>query len=200
MRRSAVSLADIADFHNLARAFHFAARGKRGRSDVESFRDKLDSELATLRADILDGTVSVGAARSFRIRDPKPGIIHAPAFRERVPHHAIMAHAGPVLDRAPIFDTYACRTGKGSLAAVRRVLDHAGHFSWFTQIDIAGYFAHIDHGVLLGLLARTFKDAGPMALFGRIIGAHRDGPGRGLPIGASDLAQCRYGWPDRVGP
>ena len=38
--------------------------------------------------------------RAFRIHDPKPRLIHAPCFRDRVLHHAIMAHVGPVLDRA----------------------------------------------------------------------------------------------------
>lgn len=184
MKRSSVGLANIADLHDLAAAFHAAARGKSRRDDVVAFRDNLDAELALLRQDILAETVAVGAARAFRIRDPKPRLIHAPVFRERVLHHAILAHAGPVLDRASIFDTYACRLGKGTLAAVRRVRDHAGQYPWFTQIDIAGYFAHIDHEVLLGLLARAFKDRGLLSLFARIIAAHRDGPGRGIPIGA----------------
>src|SRR5271157_5946180 len=100
MHRSRVGLEDIADLHNLAAAFHAAARGKRGRAEIEVFRAYLDRELATLRTELLNGTVAVGVARSFRIRDPKPRIIRAPAFRERVLHHAIMAHAGPVLDRS----------------------------------------------------------------------------------------------------
>ena len=65
--------------------------------------------------------------RQFRIHDPKPRLIHAPAFRDRLVHHAIMAHAGPVLDRALVDDSFACRTGKGTLAAVQRAAGHAGH-------------------------------------------------------------------------
>ena len=36
----------------------------------------------------------------FHIHDPKPRVIHAPCFRERVLHHAVVAYMGPVLDRA----------------------------------------------------------------------------------------------------
>ena len=50
MKRSAVGLAEIADLHNLAAAFHAAARGKRGRGDVEAFRGNLDRELSALHA------------------------------------------------------------------------------------------------------------------------------------------------------
>jgi hypothetical protein len=183
MKRSTIGLAEIADMHNLAAAFHAAARGERGRGDVEAFRANLDGELAALCADMLGGTLVPGPMRRFRIRDPKPRIIHAPAFRDRVLHHAIMAHAGPVLDRSLVFDTYACRPGKGTLAAVLRAGDHAGRHPWFGQIDVRSYFASIDHTILLGLLRRRFKNAALLDLLARILSAHAEVPGRGLPIG-----------------
>ncbi len=68
-----------------------------------------------------------------------------------------MAHVGPVLDRALVFDTYACRTGKGTLAAVRRAGEHARRHAWYAQMDVRAYFASIDHAVLLHLLERRFK-------------------------------------------
>jgi RNA-directed DNA polymerase len=183
MRRSAVGLAEIADWHTLAAAFHAAARGKCGRGDVETFRGNLDRELASLRADLLGGTFSLAPMRRFRIHDPKPRLIHAPCFRDRVLHHAIMAHVGPVLDRSLVADTYACRAGKGTLAAVQRAQAHAGRHAWFTQIDVRAYFASIDHQVLLGLLARKFKNQALLAMLARIIAVHESSPGRGLPIG-----------------
>lgn len=48
--------------------------------------------------------------------------IFAPCFRERVLHHALMNHVGPALDRALVDDSYACRIGKGTLAATARSL------------------------------------------------------------------------------
>lgn len=184
MRRSAVSLADVTDGHNLAAAFHQASRGKAARADVVAFRANLDRELANLRSEILAGTVRVGETRAFRIHDPKPRLIHAPAFRERVLHHALMAHAGPVLDRALVFDTYACRQAKGALAAVRRCQQHARRSPWYAKIDIRAYFASIDHAALLEMLRRKFKDRPLLDLIARIIDAHHDRPGKGLPIGA----------------
>lgn len=184
MRRSAVGLTEIADFHNLARAFHVAARGKRGRGEVEAFRANLDRELCALQAELLDGCVAVGRMRSFRIHDPKPRTIHAPCFRERVLHHAVMAHVGPVLERALVADTFACREGKGSLAAVLRAREHLRRHAWYAQIDIRAYFASIDHAVLLRLLERKLKDAGLLSLLSRIVAAYREQPGKGLPIGA----------------
>ncbi|MBF0423841.1 MAG: hypothetical protein HQL73_12710 [Magnetococcales bacterium] len=184
MRRSAVGLEEVADWHNLATAFHRAARGKGMREEVRFFRAHLYDALARLREDILAGTVAVGQMRSFRIRDPKPRLIHAPCFRERVLHHAVMAHVGPVLDRALVDDTYACRTGKGTLAAVQRARHHLQRHPWYARIDIRSYFADIDHAILMGQLQRRFKNRGLLDLMARILDAHQTSPGKGLPIGA----------------
>ena len=184
MKRSGVDLATIADWHNLAAAFQRAAQGKGQRDEVRQFRADLNGELTRLRAALLDGSVEVGRMHCFPIRDPKPRIIHAPCFRERVLHHALMAHVGPVLDRALVDDTYACRVGKGALAAVQRAQHHLRRWPWYAQIDIRSYFASINHQCLLALLERCFKDRGLLALLARIIDAHHTAPGQGLPIGA----------------
>jgi hypothetical protein len=126
----------------------------------------------------------LGVATRFRIRDPKPRTIHAPCFRERVLHHAVMAQVGPVLDRALVFDSYACRTGKGSLAAVLRAQEHVRRVAWYAKIDIRACFASVDHAVLRALLPRRFKNDGVLQLLARIIDSHHDAPGKGLPIGA----------------
>jgi hypothetical protein len=42
----------------------------------------------------------------------------------------------PALERAVIFDSYACRQGKGQLAAVRRVERYARRYGWFLKMDV----------------------------------------------------------------
>ena len=128
--------------------------------------------------------MSLGRTRSFKIFDPKPRVIHAPCFRERVLHHALFEHVGPVLDRALVDDTFACREGKGSLAAVLRAQQHARRFPWFVKTDIRAYFASVDHDLLHAALARKLRDRGVLELCERIIRAHAVTPGRGLPLGA----------------
>jgi len=93
MKRSAVGLTEIADWHNLAAAFYAAARGKRGRDDVEAFRADLDRELSDLQTELTAGIWEPRPMRQFRIRDPKPRLIHAPCFRDRVAYFASIDHA-----------------------------------------------------------------------------------------------------------
>ena len=55
-------------------------------------------------------------------------------------HHALMNLCEPVLERAAIFDSYACRQGKGQLAAVRRAESYARRYGWFLKMDVRKYF------------------------------------------------------------
>lgn len=183
-RRSAVCLMDIASLDTLSAALWRAARGRRRGEAAQRFAAGLDAELLRLQADILQGQAPEGRWTAFRIWDPKPRRILAPCFRDRVLHHALMAHLGPVLDRALVDDTFACRTGKGTLAAVLRAQAHIRRFPWFVKADVRAYFASIDHATLCGILRRRFKDPGVLALCERILSRTPDPPGRGLPIGA----------------
>ncbi len=140
-------------------------------------------------AEILEGTVRVGAGRRFEIRDPKPRAIFAPCFGERVLHHALMNHVGPVLDRGLVDDSFACRVGKGTLAATARAHEHVRRYPWYAKMDVRAYFASIRHSILMERVRRRIKGSGVLALLGRIVGASGAGTGQGLPIGAL-TSQC----------
>lgn len=183
-RRSPLTLADVTTLDTLTSAFWQAARGKSEREDVQRFTLNLGVELARLADDIRSGRAPEGRWTSFQIYDPKPRRILAPCFPDRVLHHALMAHMGPVLERALVDDTFACRQGKGTLAAVLRAQHHVRRFPWFVKADARAYFASIDHAPLRDILRRRFKDPGVLALCDRILDRTPDPPGRGLPIGS----------------
>ncbi len=184
MKRTPVSLDEIAARDNLVLATWKAARGKRTRPEVQAFLADLDGSLGRLSAGILAGTVPKGAFREFLINDPKLRRIHAACFEDRVLHHAILNSVETVFERSLADSSFACRPGRGSHAAVRRVQACVRRYPWFGQVDVAAYFPSIRHDVLKALLARRFKGAGFLALLGRIIDAYAASPGCGLPIGA----------------
>jgi len=184
VRRVRIELAEIAAIPNLMEATARAARGKRERPVVRAFLDRLEDHLAALAQDIVTGRAPRGEYRRFRIRDPKPRTIHAACFADRVLHHAVMLPAGPVLERAMAATSYACRPGKGTLAAVRAAQAALQRFPWYVKVDVSGYFEHIDHARLFDLLNRRFKGAGFMGLLRRIVAGHESTLGKGLPIGS----------------
>jgi len=139
--------------------------------------------LAVKKEFVADGENSFWTFCYFTIHDPKERTICAANFRERVMHHALMNVCEPALERAAIFDSYACRQGKGQLAAVQRAESYARRYGWFLKLDVRKYFDSIDHAVLRGLLREKFKDVVVLALFDQVLASYQTAPGRGLPIG-----------------
>ncbi len=174
----------IAERENLRLAFWKATRGRRVRTAARTFAQNLDRNLERLADELRDGDVQVGDYHQFTIHDPKERLITAPCFRDRVLHHAIMNVCEPVLERTLIHDTYACRRGKGRIAALRRAQCFASRATYHLVCDIRKYFDSISHPILLEALRRRFKEPRLLGLFAKIIGGYRVRPGFGLPIGS----------------
>ncbi len=183
MRRTRIDTAAVADYTNLADAALKAARGKRTQVEVRSFFARFAANLARLAYAIQTGNVPLGGYRCFQIHDPKPRLIHAPSFPDRVIHHALLNRMAETFERTEVASSYACRPGKGVLAAVQAAQHAIRRFLWYVKIDIRSYFNNIDHAILLGLLARRFKGQDGLALLARIIESYHTQPGLGLPIG-----------------
>ncbi|MCP5067045.1 MAG: RNA-dependent DNA polymerase [bacterium] len=184
VRRSSLSIADVAAWDNLAAAFWSAASGKRGGCEVQSFAADLERRLSQISNELRSGSYVFSPLGEFEIRDPKRRRIHAPCFRDRVVHHALMQVAGPVLDRALVADVFACRVGKGPERAVCRLQQHSRRWPWLVGLDVRQFFASIRHDVLLSFLQRRFKNPDLLRFMEQVVCSHEAGPGRGLPIGA----------------
>jgi retron-type reverse transcriptase len=200
MRRVNHLFERIVDRDNLRVAVHKALGGKRSKRDARAFVANLDDHLESLRSDLVRGDIALGDYRQFTIRDPKERLITAPCFRERVLHHAIINVCEPVFERWLIADTFACRQGKGRIAALSRAREFARRFPFFLKMDIRQYFASISHEILGARLECLFKDERLLDLVGRIIASFESSPGRGLPIGSltsQHFANFYLGWFDR---
>lgn len=184
MRSSKVRLEQIAEPENLREAFVRAARGKVGREAVLHFRTRIDAELSELRQEIVAEQVALGRFSAFTIHEPKERRIHAPAFRERVLHHALIGPVEADFEHWLIDDCYACRRDKGRELALRRAEQFARRFDYSLKLDVRKYFDSIPHDRLLCELERRFRDKRVVALWRRIVETYATAPGRGLPIGA----------------
>ncbi len=185
MKRHGGLYEKIAAFDNLLLAAKKAMKGKKRKRGAAAFYFRLENELLSIESDLLAGSYSALPYRDFHIYEPKMRKICAADFRDRVVHHAICNVVEPLLDKTLISDTYACRMGKGSHAAVRRAQDFSRRFEWFLKCDIRGYFENVDHGVLKTLLLRKIKDKRLLDLLFQIIDqpVPQGTPGKGIPIG-----------------
>jgi hypothetical protein len=159
----------LVSFPNLLRAARTAARGKRFRPDVARFHFGLERELWRLHDELAAGTYRPGPYRTFRIRVPKERQISAAPYRDRVVHHALTQVLEPVFEPGFHPDSYACRRGKGTHAAVGRCQQLARRFRHVFKADVQKFFPSVDHEVLKGLLARRVKDPHVLRLAALII-------------------------------
>lgn len=181
----------ITSFENLYDAYLEARRGKRQRPDVMRFSVRAEEGLTQLQEQLLGKSWTPGRQREFVVRGPKLRLIQAPPFADRVVHHALVQVVGPLYERKFIHDSYACRVGKGTQAAVAR----AQHFmrvakrNWsddcyILKADISRFFASIRHHVLLAEIERTLADRDALWLWRQIIAGYGHESGIGLPVGA----------------
>ena len=170
---------------NLLHATRQAAGGKKAQLRVAHFLFHQERECLRLQAELKQGIWQPSGFRVFEIHEPKPRRISAADFQDRVVHHALCNVLEPVFEKRLIFDTWACRRGKGSHLAVNRAQAFSRCFHYFLKFDIRRYFDNVDHAVLKRLLRRMIKDKQVLSLLDRIIDHPLPGasPGKGLPIG-----------------
>lgn len=193
----------IVDFENLHRAYLGARKRKRYRSSILKFGYRLEENLLALRRELIRKTYRHGGYREFVVSDSKRRTIKAAPFRDRVVHHALCNLIEPILDKSFIFDSYACRKGKGTHAAVLRLekfmkslgrLNRVGNTIpratvYCLKCDVSKYFDSVDHEILLGLLRKKIVDRDVLWLLGEIVGSNPQtcpepsARRRGIPIG-----------------
>ena len=148
----------IASFDNLYLAFKAARRGKRARPDIAEFEFNLEENLLDLQSELQAQTYEPGSYHNFRINDPKPRLISAAPFRDRVVHHALCRVIEPLFERRFIDDSYACRKGRGTHAAIDRAQEFSKKYPYVLKCDIKHFFPHMDHQVLYGQFTHLIAD------------------------------------------
>ena len=179
---------EICSFANLYEAARKAQRGKRCRPDVFAFHARLEDNLLSLQRELEERRWHPGPYRTFYVQEAKRRLICAAPYRDRVVHHGLCNVIEPLFDKTFIFDSYACRKGKGTHAAADRYTSFSRQASYVLKCDVARYFPSIRHEVLYGQLARRIADKDTLWLCARILdswgGTDMLWPyGQGLPIG-----------------
>lgn len=183
----------IISFENLVAAWEEAKRGKRFHLPVLKFGSSVEENLFGIQGELLHRTWKPGPWREFFVSEPKMRLIQAPPFADRIVHHALVRVINPAFEKRFIHDSYACRKGRGTLAAGKRLT----HFLrcaamratrerrrvYVLKADISKYFPNINHDILMSVLARTVSDEGALWLMERIV-RENGFEDCGLPIGA----------------
>jgi retron-type reverse transcriptase len=169
MKRSGNLWPQLTSWENLLRSALAAARGKRKRPDVARFLFDLEPNLCSLHRELLTGTWEPGAYRTFWIRDPKPRMISAAPFRDRVVHHAVTGVLERVFEPRFTASSFASRRGFGQHKALHKARAACRRYRYVLKCDIRKYFPSMDHLILKELLEEAIKCRPTLDLVSAII-------------------------------
>ncbi|MBR6421925.1 reverse transcriptase [bacterium] len=156
---------------NIYKAYVSCRRRKRNTANARKFDMRFSQNIVRLTRALQSGKYTPGKSICFVVRNPKPREVFAADFKERIVHHLLVEELEKYWEKIFIFDSFACRKGKGNLAAVERVAhfmrsvtDNGRRRAFFLQIDIASFFMSIDKAILWQLLKKgmekQFKEPG----------------------------------------
>lgn len=181
-------MTEVFTFENMYNAYLYTRKGKRDKQCV--IRYELHSLEATdyLSTRLQNQTYKLGDYYAFKVYEPKERVVMAPPFRDRVTQRCLCEHVLlPAIEKHLIYDTFACRVGKGTHAGLYRLEDFLkkyyrknGRDGWIIKGDISKYFYSIDHDILKRKLYPLLEDYGLNWLLDQVIDS-TDNPG--IPLG-----------------
>ena len=176
------TLEAVASIENL---FHDAAKARRGKSrrpDVEDWWLRRETEILSLRQELLSGAYQPGPYHFFEIFEPKRRLIAAAPFRDRVVHHALCNRMAPLLERTFIARSFSCQIGKGATAARECCRQLVNRHRFVFKCDVRKFFPNIDHVILFDKLAALLHCEGVMELIRKILGSYQESGERGAGL------------------
>jgi len=112
-------------FENLYRAYLDCRKRKTNTFYHLKFAENLEENLLILEKELQERTYRPGRSIAFVVKKPKLREIFAADFRDRVVHHLLYNYLSPLFERQFIYDSWACRKGKGTHRAMFRLREFA---------------------------------------------------------------------------
>ena len=155
----------IFSLENIHRQYLTCRRNKRNTFNALRFEYDLEENLVRLQEELEARTHIPSRSVCFVLKQPKLREIFAADFRDRVVHHVLVDYLEKLWQPLFIHDSYACRKGKGTHRAVnrlqaftRRVSRNGTRRAYFMQLDIKGFFLHINKEILYEIIAKRIRD------------------------------------------
>jgi retron-type reverse transcriptase len=179
------ALKDIwCNYDALLKAWQEVRVGKTYHYSILNYENNLACNLNDLLDRLINNTYEVRPTRDFYIWEPKKRFIRAPHLEDRIVQHALMNAIRGIIENRFIYDTYACRKGKGTHAASRRLQQFLVAYKnagYYLKVDIEKFFYNINHKCLLKQLSGIIKCKDTMDLLEKFFA---NAEGKGLPLGS----------------
>ena len=184
----------IASMDNLQWAYKKTAKAKKMTFGYLEFKEYKDINLKKIQEELLDGGYKIGEYRHFTIYEPKPRLVSALDFKDRLIQHALVGIIEPIFEATFLPNTFACRVGLGTHAGVRYIqsqLRKPSENQYYLKTDFSKFFPSVNHNILLEMVDRKISCKSTLALIKEIVKPNEVG----IPIGSltSQLFANVYG-------
>lgn len=182
MKRHGNLFSRVVAYDNIELAYRKARKGKAWQNVVRKFDRRRHIRLKKIRKDLVTRRFQTSPYKEKIIHEPKTRTIYILPFSpDRIVQHAVMNIVEPIWDNMFIYDSYACRKGKGLHAGSLRTMQFVRKYAYCLKCDISKFYPSIVHDILFRLVKWKIKCPGVLWIFEKIIYSI-DG-GKNVPIG-----------------
>jgi hypothetical protein len=152
---------ELFSYPNIDRCYIKCRQNKRNSINALRYEIKAEENNAKLELELKNHSYHPSRSILFAAKKPKLREIFAADFKDRIVHHILIDYLSKIWEPIFIYDSYACREGKGTHEAVKRLqsftrqITKNGNISaYYLQLDIKDFFTSIDKNILFDLIKR----------------------------------------------
>ncbi len=181
----------IVEDSNLEKAFIQTRKGdNKYRAAARRFFEDYVNNLHNLQYELTNGLYQPGGYNEFMVFEPKPRLVHAPEYRDKIVQLAIINIIKEIYYPVFIHDSYSCIDKKGTHACAMRIHHFIKKAKWeygddafIIKIDIRKFFYSIDREILKRIVRKKIKCPDTLELIFKIIDSANQLSELGLPLG-----------------
>ncbi|NIA12293.1 MAG: hypothetical protein GWP10_21915 [Nitrospiraceae bacterium] len=152
------------ELDELFQAYFECRKNKRNTANALAFEIDYEHNLVQLCEEINNGTYDIGRSIAFVVDKPVKREIFAADFRDRVVHHLVIGKLNHLFEKQFIYDSYSCRTRKGTHFGIQRIDRFIRQCSasytrdcYILKLDLQGFFMSINKSILFTKLEKFIK-------------------------------------------
>lgn len=170
MKRHGDLYRKIISEENLKLAYQKSRKGKAWQRNVKEIDQQQEYYLSELLHILQNKEYKTSQYKTKMIYEPKFRTIYIlPYYPDRILQHAIMNVLEPIWDKLFIYDSYACRQGKGQHKGSLRCMQFVKRNKYCLKCDISKFYPSVNHEKLLKIIKRKIKCKDTLLLLEEII-------------------------------